>query len=85
MTAICLSACGRPPGAHATMTACYAQLDKQAPGWRSEAHQRHSKMGTLVPRYILECMQAERFKLRPLCSQMDERCYTQEPRFWERL
>jgi hypothetical protein len=42
-------------------------------------------MGLLVPRYVLECMQEQRFKLVPRCDQMDERCYTREPRFWERL
>jgi hypothetical protein len=82
---LALSGCGRPPTAHDTMKACYVQLDKQAPQWRNRAQLRNSKMGLLVPRYMLECMQDQHFKLAPRCDQMDERCYTREPRFWERL
>ena len=81
---LAFAGCGKAPTAHETMTACYLQLDKQAPGWRTEAHLRNSKMGVLVPRYILECMQNAQFKLTPRCNQMDERCYTREKRFWER-
>ncbi|MBV9570566.1 MAG: hypothetical protein JO056_04915 [Alphaproteobacteria bacterium] len=83
--ALVLSGCGNRPTAHEAMQACYTQLNTQTPDWRKHLHERTSKVKGLVARYMALCMQDQRFKLNPRCSQMDERCYIRQPRFWERL